>query len=348
MTQARYDIEAYDYDLPPERIAQEPAARRDASRLAVLDRETGRLEHAVFRDLPEFLRPGDLLVLNDTRVIRARVHGLRATGGKIEVFFLREHGPGRWEALLRCNGKPRPGEWLSLAEGAFRVRLVERRGRGEWVVATPRGDLFALLEEMGETPLPPYIHRVNDDARADMDRERYQTVYAAHPGAVAAPTAGLHFTPEVFEALERNGVERTCITLHVGAGTFRPIAETDIRRHRMHTEAYSVPPETLERIQATRASGGRVIPVGTTACRVLETLARDGLEPGEGETKIYIKPPYPFALTDAVLTNFHLPRSTLLVMVAAFAGRERLLKAYAECRDRGYRFYSYGDAMLVR
>ena len=347
MTQPRYDIEAYDYDLPPEQIAQEPAARRDASRLVVLDRETDALTHAVFRDLPQFLRPGDLLVLNDTRVIRARVHGLRATGGMIEVFFLRELEPGKWEALLRSNGKPRPGEWVSLAGGAFRVRLIERLGRGAWVVATPRGDMLALLDEVGETPLPPYIHREPHDARADMDRERYQTVYAARPGAVAAPTAGLHFTPAVFEALERKGVGRTFVTLHVGAGTFRPIERADIRSHRMHAEVWSVAPETVERIRATRADGGRVIPVGTTACRVLETLARDGLEPGGGETSLYIKAPYAFGLTDAILTNFHLPRSTLLVMISAFAGRERLLAAYAECRDRGYRFYSYGDAMLV-
>ena len=301
----------------------------------------------MFRDLPELLDPGDLLVLNDTRVIAARVLGRRATGGKIEALFLRDLGGGRWEALLRCNGKPRPGEWIQFADGALQIRLLDRGSGGAWVVATPRGSLVEKLERLGQVPLPPYIHREPDDPRLEADRTRYQTVYASEPGAIAAPTAGLHFTEGLLERLAARGVALTRVTLHVGVGTFRPITSEDIRDHHMHSEAYSVSTDAVAHISDARRRGARIIPVGTTACRVLETLARDGLTPRTAETDIYITPPYSFGLADAIVTNFHLPRSTLLVMIAAFAGRERILKVYQECRDKGYRFYSYGDAMLI-
>ena len=344
---ARFDSAAYDYDLPPDMIAQDPAEPRDASRLLVLDRGAGRLVHATFRDIPRFLDPGDLLVLNDTRVISARVYGQRFTGGKIEALFLRDLGQGQWEALLRCNGYPREGEWVNFAGGAISVRLLHRRERGVWVVAVPKGDLADTLERVGTVPLPPYIRRQEHDARAAIDRERYQTVYARSPGAVAAPTAGLHFTGSLLAELTETGVARASVTLHVGVGTFRPIATEDIRQHRMHSEVYSVGEDAVQAIRDARARQGRVVAVGTTSCRVLETLGRHGLSAASGETDLYITPPHEFRLVDAVITNFHLPRSTLLVMICAFAGRERVLAAYEDCKTKGYRFYSYGDAMLI-
>ena len=347
VSEERFEAEAYAYDLPPEMIAQEPVTPRDASRLLVLDRQTGETTHVIFRELADFLTPGDLLVLNDTRVIPARVHGRRASGGKVEVLFLRDLGEGRWETLLRCNGRLREGERIALADGAVQVRLLRRADRGAWLVASRKVDLLRTLERVGTTPLPPYIQRRENDPRAEADRERYQTIYAAHEGAVAAPTAGLHFTQEVFDSLSARGIDWTCVTLHVGAGTFRPITAADIRDHHMHAEVYDVPEPTVAAVRAARERGGRVVAVGTTSCRVLEAIAQGNGQPSAGETSIYIRPPYAFRATDALITNFHLPRSTLLVMVSAFAGRERVLAAYEECKARGYRFYSYGDAMLI-
>jgi len=341
-----YDPSLYEYDLPEERVAQEPVEPRDRSRLMVLDRTTGEVHHAIFRDLVRFLRKGDLLVLNNTRVFPARTFGARSTGGKVEVLFVRESGPGRWEVMVRCNGRLRPGEFLRLEGGALSVRLLERRGGGRWLVSVPKGvQVRSLLEKVGRVPLPPYIRRESEDR----DRERYQTVFARETGAVAAPTAGLHFTPELLQDLEAMGVHRAEVTLHVGPPTFQPIKCGDIRHHRMGEEFYRITEEAAERILEARRTGGRIVAVGTTACRALEAAARhaDGFGPRSGWTRLYIHPPFAFRMTDALVTNFHLPRSTLLVMVAAFAGRERLLSAYQEAIRRGYRFYSFGDAMLI-
>ncbi len=341
----------FDYHLPPELIAQHPAARRDESRLLMVDRAGGGVSHRRFGDLPGILAPGDLLVLNDTRVFPARTHGVRAaTGGSVEVLFLREEAKGRWLALTRSGGKLRSGEELVLCGGDLRVRIAERRGQDGDVLSLPPGvDLPALLEERGEVPLPPYIRRDGHAASgAAADRERYQTVYARETGAVAAPTAGLHFTSDVFRELDSRGVERALLTLHVGPGTFRPVKTEEVGDHRMDAEEYSIGEEAAAAVNRARGAGGRVVAVGTTVCRVLESLARaDGsVTAGAGSTDLFIFPPYRFRAVDALLTNFHLPRSTLLMLVSAFAGRDRVLAAYREAVGERYRFYSYGDCCL--
>ena len=342
----RVDISQYDYDLPKDRIAQVPAEPRDSARLLVLDRRSGEIEHATFRDLGRFLDAGDLLVANDTRVFPARTLGTRFTGGKVEVFFLREAEPGKWEVMIRCNGRPASGERLRLEDGRLDARLLKKTPEGHWLVSVPRGvDLPALLEELGRVPLPPYIRREPEEQRSPFDKERYQTVYAERPGAVAAPTAGLHFTPELLKRLRDEGVGMETITLHVGPGTYRPIKTRDVTEHEMHAEWYRVPEPVAGCIRTTTNAGHRVVAVGTTTCRALESAA-DG--PGEGWTRLFIHPPYEFRVVDAMITNFHLPRSSLLVMVCAFAGREQILNAYEEAKREGYRFYSYGDAMLIR
>ena len=348
-TDPQYDRSLYAYDLPSEMIAQTPSEPRDSSKLMVLQRETGEIEHAIFRQVGDFLRKGDLLVLNDTKVFPARTFGSRHTGGHVEALFLRDLGRGKWEAMVRCNGNPRPGEFLMLADGRLSVRLLRTDGGGVWTVSLPRNvDLLGLLEGAGRMPLPPYIKRGRDGSLDALDRERYQTVYARHAGAVAAPTAGLHFTDALLGELEAGGIGRTEVTLHVGAGTFQPVKEQDIRRHRMHEEFYSIGSHAVARINEARKAGGRIVAIGTTACRTLEAAAApDGLRAREGWTDLYIYPPYEFRMTDALLTNFHLPGSTLLLLVAAFAGRERILAAYEEAKRKGYRFYSYGDAMLI-
>lgn len=359
----------YDYDLPPERIAQVPASPRDTSRLLVLARRASGapIAHAVFRDLPRFLAPGDLIVLNDTRVIPARLRGTRAaTGGKVECLLVRDRGGGRWEALLQSGGHLRPGEALALASGRLEARLVSKAEDGTWTIdLAPAPAVPTVLAEEGEVPLPPYIAGRGAATRCgpretsgkggakpggsraleELDRVRYQTIYAREPGAVAAPTAGLHFTEDVFGALERRGVERAFLTLHVGPGTFRPIKSEDPRAHVMHAEPFAIPEATIAALEAARARGGRVIACGTTVARTLETYARTGAR--TGETALYIYPPFEWRLVAGLITNFHLPRSTLLLLVAAFAGRERVLDAYREAIALGYRFYSYGDAMLV-
>jgi len=344
-----FDLSLFDYDLPREMIAQMPVEPRDSARLMVLDRQTGAIRHAIFRDLPEFLEPGDLLVINDTRVFPARTLGRRSTGGRVEVLFIRQIAPGKWEALVHCHGVPKPGEQLMLEDDALAIRLIERVHAGRWIVSLPRGvDLLERLEAIGRVPLPPYIRRDPDRQREPMDRERYQTVYAREPGAIAAPTAGLHFTERLMSALEVKGVRVARITLHVGVGTFQAIRVQDIRKHRMEREYYRIPASTAALITEAKAAGRRVVCVGTTTCRALESAADEaGLRPSEGWTDLYIYPPYRFRVVDALITNFHLPRSTLLVMVSAFAGRERILSAYEVAKREGYRFYSYGDAMLI-
>jgi S-adenosylmethionine:tRNA ribosyltransferase-isomerase len=339
----------YDFDLPTSLIAQRPTDRRDASRLMVVHRDSGRIEHRRFADLADMIPAGDALVLNTTRVFRARLLATRDSGAPAEVFLLKPLGDGTWEAMVSPGGKMKPGRTVHVAPG-FDVEVVsvtERRTR----VVRPMidGDIFAsldaALERHGHVPLPPYIERADETP----DVERYQTVYAREAGSVAAPTAGLHFTPDLLATLEGKGVRRAEVVLHVGAGTFKPVEAEDLAAHVMHEEWYRVPSAAAEVVNATRAAGGRVWAVGTTSCRTLESAAgADGtLVPGEGETRIFIHPPYPAKIVDRLVTNFHLPRSTLIMLVAALAGYELTMHAYAEAIREGYRFYSYGDAMLL-
>jgi S-adenosylmethionine:tRNA ribosyltransferase-isomerase len=336
------DVEEFDYGLPQELIAQEPLPERDASRLLVLPREKGQAEHRMVRELPALLRPGDVLVVNDARVIPARVRGRKeGTGGKVELLLVEPLGGADWLALSQSSKPLRAGAAVE-AHGA-RIAVVESRGEGALVVRLPaQGEaLWRYLDEAGEMPLPPYIER---PARAE-DRERYQTIFARERGAVAAPTAGLHFTPRLLEELRGNGVHIAQVTLHVGPGTFLPVRARKVEDHRMHRERYHVPAATAEAVNAAR---GRVVAVGTTALRTLEA-AHDGkaLREGAGSTDLFIAPGYRFRAVQGLFTNFHLPRSTLLMLVSAFAGLSRVRAAYGEAIARRYRFFSYGDAMLI-
>jgi len=364
------DVGDFSFELPPGAIAVRPAEPRDSARLLVHRLAASSTRHATIRDLVDELRAGDLLIVNDTRVIPARVLARRLSGGRVECLFLEpaptEGEPRAWRALVRPARKLAPGECLTLdASGALRVRAVEREGEGAaWrVVLEPHGNsgrsvevggdgeaseppsVEALLEQVGSMPLPPYIDRPADAA----DSESYQTLFAAAPGAVAAPTAGLHFTDTLLAALEARGVERATVTLHVGAGTFLPVTAEKVSEHVMHEERYALSAATCAAVARTRARGGRVIAVGTTSVRVLESCvdAEGVLRPGAGRTRLFLVPGSRLRVVDGLMTNFHLPRSTLLMLVAAFAGRERVLGLYAEALARGYRFYSYGDAMLL-
>jgi S-adenosylmethionine:tRNA ribosyltransferase-isomerase len=344
------DIRELDYDLPPELIAQEPAQRRDEARLLLLHRGGAVHGHALFRDLPELLAPGDLLVLNDTRVLPARLLGHRAaTGGRWEGLFLSERSDGVWELLCRTRGHLHPGDVILVGQPTDELHLtyLERSSADGTSLFRPEpsGTPETLLARFGQVPLPPYIRRGRAVAA---DRERYQTVYARPSGSVAAPTAGLHFTPELFESLARRGIERAFVTLHVGVGTFRPIQVEDVSRHQVHEEWCEVPAATVAAIAACKERGGQVIAVGTTSTRSLETAALDGtLRPWRGPTTLTIRPPFAFRVIDGLLTNFHLPRSSLLLLVAAFTGLESMRAAYRVAVERSYRFYSYGDAMLI-
>ena len=333
----------FHYDLPPELIAQAPLPERTASRLLCLDGATGKIEDRLFADLPQRLRAGDLLVFNDTRVIPARLFGEKDTGGRIELLVERVLDERRALAQCRASKPPKPGQWLHL-EGAVRARVVARHGEFYEVDFDISEPLVQALERIGHIPLPPYITR--PDARED--RERYQTVFAQAPGAVAAPTSGLHFDSALLARLDRMGVERAMVTLHVGAGTFQPLRVGDIAQHRMHAEWLTLSADTAARINAAKAQGRRIIAVGTTVVRALETAVGQGcVGPFAGETRIFIYPGYRFQVVDALLTNFHLPESTLLMLVCAFAGTEQVLNAYRHAVMEGYRFFSYGDAMFV-
>lgn len=328
----------FDYHLPPEAIAQHPGERGE-SRLLALGRTT---EERRFAELPDLLDPGDLLVVNDTRVLPARLRARRPTGGRVEILLVEREGPASWWCLLRPGRRLPPGAPLAI-EGGPAARVDERVDeRFRLTFAQP---IEPLLREIGETPLPPYIDRPVEPR----DRERYQTIYAARPGAVAAPTAGLHFTPALLDVLERRGVRRASLTLHVGPGTFRPIKAENPELHVMDSERFEIPEATAEAIAATRRSGRRVVAVGTTVVRTLETASSaDGLvAAGAGRTGLYIRPGYEFRVVDRLITNFHLPRSTLLMLVCAFAGRRRTLDAYRQAIRSGFRFTSYGDAMLL-
>ncbi len=341
------DLADYDYLLPPECIAQQPTPQREAARLFRLPRAHGACAHAHVRDLPELLNPGDLLVRNTTRVIPARLRGHKPTGGAAEALLLGAlpGSPGRFHALLKVSGRSRPGAKLRFGSPGSELdaEVVERGEAGQVVLAfAPDADPYAI----GETPLPPYIRR---EAARPEDAPRYQTVYAREPGSIAAPTAGLHLSESLLARLAARGVEIADLVLHVGPGTFRPLSAAQLTSGRLSHETFSLPAETAARVAATRARGGRVVAVGTTSARVLESRATvgGGVEPGAGETDLFLRPGSRFQVVDALLTNFHLPRSSLLLLVAAFAGRERILAAYAEAIRAGYRFYSYGDAMLV-
>ncbi len=350
-------IDAFDYTLPPELIAQTPIEPRDASRLLVVHRDTGALEHRLFREIGAYLRPGDLLVANRSRVIPARLRGIKdQTGGAVELLLLAvrsDLGTDCWEALVRPGRRVREGQRLIFGDGALTAEVISRAAGGGRVVRlrAADGDVASALARVGTVPLPPYI-------RAPLSNpERYQTVYARVPGSAAAPTAGLHFTPELLAALRAQGVGLAYVTLHIGLDTFRPIEESDVAQHHIHSEEIELDAETAERINVARRAGGRIVAVGTTAVRVLESAARRAAEqarasdnvvvPLRGPTSLYIIPGHRFRAVDVMITNFHLPRSTLIVLVSAFAGRELILHAYAEAVKDRYRFYSFGDAMLL-
>ncbi len=333
------------FDLPPELIAQTPIAKRDASRLLVLPKEEGEPAHRHFYDLTDYLRPGDCLILNDSRVLPARLLGQRLPGGgACEVLLLIDRGDNVWECLVRPGKRLRRGARVSFGDGKLKGEIVDELPDGNRLVKFEYEGIFLeVLDALGKMPLPPYI-------KAELqDRERYQTVYSRVVGSAAAPTAGLHFTPELLEKVQKMGVNLGYVTLHVGLGTFRPVKEENILDHDMHSEYCVIPPETAELINRTKASGGRVICVGTTSCRTIESWAgEDGhMEPSAGWTKIFIYPGYRFKVLDGLITNFHLPESTLLMLVSALAGRERVLEAYKEAVEEQYRFFSFGDAMLI-
>lgn len=338
---------AYGYDLPPERIAQRPVEPRDASRLLVVRQETGKLEHRTFRDLVELIPAGDALVVNETRVIPARILGRKPTGAPAEVLLLRpvSSDEREWEALVRPGGKLKPGRVIDVAPG-FRIHVVDSiAGGGRLVRLETELPPREAIERWGAMPLPPYIGREPDAA----DLERYQTVYARERGSVAAPTAGLHFTPPMLASLRDKGVEIIPVILHVGVGTFRPVDAEDLSAHEMHAEWYEVPVASAGALNAVRGRGGARWAVGTTVARTLESVAaEDGtVAAGSGWTDLFIRPPYRFRAVDRLVTNFHLPRSTLLMLVSAFAGYEATMAAYREAVAAGYRFYSYGDAMVI-
>jgi S-adenosylmethionine:tRNA ribosyltransferase-isomerase len=352
----------FDYILPPELIAQVPAPARDTSRLLLLDRDSGQLEHHQFTDLLGFLHPGDVLVLNNSRVIPARLRGINAkTGGQFELLLLEEVGLNDWWVMLRPGKRAREGTRILLRKldhsvTSIEATVIEKNEEGHRrVVFKGVANILDITNELGEVPLPPYIQR-NDSADLRNDTDRYQTVYARPPGSVAAPTAGLHFTQTFLEQIRERGVLVRFVTLHVGLATFAPVKADEVSAHTMHEERYEIGHETTEAINRAHASKKRVIAVGTTTLRVLETVAQDSagmIQPGRGRTRIFIYPPFQFKIVDALLTNFHLPRSTLVMLVSAFAapgkttGRETILAAYAEAIQKRYRFFSYGDAMLI-
>lgn len=334
-------LDDFDYTLPPELIAQAPLPNRCDSRLLVLDGDD--LADRKFADLPDLLTAGDLLVLNDTRVIHARLHGVKASGGQVEVMVERAVGPHEALAQIRASKSPQTGSRIRLAD-AFDVVVLGRVGEFYHLRFPTQENLLDLLERHGKLPLPPYIRRSADGD----DESRYQTVYAREPGSVAAPTAGLHFDEAMLERLSARGVRTAWLTLHVGAGTFQPVRTNDLGEHRMHRERYVLPEETVAAITATRATGGRVIAVGTTSLRALEGAIQEGtFEAGSGETDLFVLPGFRFRVVDALITNFHLPKSTLLMLVSAFAGMQPIRRAYAHAVARSYRFFSYGDAMFI-
>jgi len=341
-------VKDFNYHLPAELIARYPASERDASRLMLLDRQTGAVGEDVFRNISTQLVPGDLLVMNDTRVIPARLFGNKDTGGKVEIFLLRREDceAERWSCLMRSSKGFREGLLIHLAAGVT-AKICAKLDNESWQVEFAGTENFSdWLEREGHIPLPPYLQR-EDEVQ---DRERYQTVFAQNAGAVAAPTAGLHFTRELLAEVESKGIQITRLTLHTGLGTFQPMRVERVKDHKIHTEHYSIPAATADAICSTKARGGRVVAVGTTTARALEhaAIGAGNVRSGDGKADIFIFPGYTFAVVDALVTNFHLPESTLLMLVSAFAGRDFVLEAYREAVSRGFRFYSYGDAMFIQ
>lgn len=337
-------VSEFDYELPEELIAQKPIEPRDAARLLVLHRREGRIEHRTFADLPEYLTPYDALVLNDTRVFKSRLVGHKSTGGQVEILLLQQMGDGAWKALVRPSRRLRPGTVVQFADPHFHAVVDEPQGDGiRRVRLSVDGPAWEVLERVGRVPLPPYI-------RQDLHQtERYQTVYANEAGSAAAPTAGLHFTPQLLERIQASGTALVHVTLHVGIGTFRPVKVDRVEEHVMHHEWYSVSQAAADTLNRVRQGGGRVVAVGTTSCRTIESAAKQGgqVVAGSGETNLFIYPGYPFQFIDALVTNFHLPKSTLLMLVSAFAGQDLTRAAYQEAVARRYRFFSFGDAMLI-
>ncbi len=340
------NVKDFYFDLPQELIAQDPLEDRSASRLLVLDKETGEVTHRHFRDIKEYLKPGDCLVINDTKVIPARLLGTKKdTGAKIEVLLLKRREDDIWETLVKPGKKARPGAELEFGEGLLKATVVEVADEGNRLIQFHYDGIFEeILDQLGQMPLPPYItHQLKD-------KNRYQTVYAKHQGSAAAPTAGLHFTKELLAEIKELGVEIAHVTLHVGLGTFRPVKTENVLDHHMHSEFYMVEESEAQKVNKAKESGGRIICVGTTSCRTIESAAgEDGLlKAGSGWTEIFIYPGYQFKLLDCLITNFHLPESTLVMLVSALAGRERVLSAYGEAVKERYRFFSFGDAMLIK
>jgi S-adenosylmethionine:tRNA ribosyltransferase-isomerase len=334
----------FSFYLPEELIAQTPLERRDASRLLCLDKVSGTTEHRVFSELPELLRPGDCLVMNDSRVLPARLMGARETGGAVEVLLLRDLGGGRWECMTRPGRKTKPGTRLIFGGGELEAEVLEVAEGGNRIIEFKYDGIFLeVLERLGRMPLPPYIKAELEDG------ERYQTVYSRELGSAAAPTAGLHFTKELLAKIAEKGVRECFVTLHVGLGTFRPVKAEDIEEHEMHSEFCIIPEETARIITETKRAGGRIVCVGTTSCRTVESFANeDGtMDAKSGWTNIFIYPGYKFKCLDALITNFHLPESTLIMLVSALAGREHVLAAYKEAVEKRYRFFSFGDAMFI-
>lgn len=335
----------FDFYLPEELIAQTPLEKRDGSRLLILDKESGAMDHRHFYDLPEYLRAGDCLVLNNSRVLPARLIGTRPGGGAVELVLLRDLGEGRWECLSRPGRKTKPGTELSFGSGELKATVEAVAEGGNRIVKFDyQGIFLEVLERLGKMPLPPYIKEELQDP------ERYQTVYSRELGSAAAPTAGLHFTNELLEKIQAMGVKVCYVTLHVGLGTFRPVKEDEIENHEMHSEFCIIPEDTARTVTETKQNGGRIVAVGTTSCRTLESFAKDDgtLEACSGWTDIFIYPGYSFKCIDALVTNFHLPESTLIMLVSALAGREHILNAYKTAVEEKYRFFSFGDAMFIK
>ena len=333
------------FDLPEELIAQDPLTDRSSSRLLVLDKESGRVEHHIFKDIIHYLEPGDCLVLNNTKVIPARLIGHKEdTGAAIEVLLLKHLEDGTWETLVKPGKKARPGARIVFGDGLLTAEVEDIMEEGNRKIRFEYEGVFEeILDQLGEMPLPPYItHKLQD-------KNRYQTVYAKYEGSAAAPTAGLHFTPELLDALEKKGVKLAYVTLHVGLGTFRPVKVENILDHHMHSEYYRIEPEEADKINEAKRRGGRIVCVGTTSCRTIESATDEYgvLQPGEGNTEIFIYPGYRFKMLDVLVTNFHLPESTLLMLVSALAGKDTVMKAYEEAVKEKYRFFSFGDAMLI-
>ena len=338
-------LEEFDYNLPEELIAQVPIAKRDESRLMVLHRDSKRIEHKTFKDIIDYLKPGDCLVRNNTKVIPARLYGKKDTGANVEFVLLKQIEGDIWESIVRPGNKLKPGTKVEFGDGLLKATILDIMDGGTRKVEFEYEGIFnEILDKIGLMPLPPYIHE------SLKEKDRYQTVYAKYNGSAAAPTAGLHFTPELLKRIEEKGIKIANVTLHVGIGTFRPVKEENIEEHKMHTEHFYIKQEDVEKINETKKAGGRVIAVGTTSCRVLETIASEetGLvKATEGDTGIYIYPGYKFKCIDGLITNFHLPKSTLLMLVSALAGREFVLDAYNEAVKEKYRFFSFGDAMFI-